>query len=131
MPTRLCSNPTCAQPATYRGRCAIHSRANEQGIQRTGLKIYSTAKWQRTRRKVLFLNPLCACGCGDIATDVDHIVPLDEDGDPWDMANLQGLTAACHARKTRQEQTTRRVQQEGSQPWLPTPSPATPSTPPT
>jgi 5-methylcytosine-specific restriction endonuclease McrA len=105
MPTRLCSDPTCPEEATYRGRCALHSRANEQAIKRTGLKLYSTAKWKRTREAVLFAQPLCACGCEGIATDVDHIVPLDEGGDPWDMTNLQGLTAACHGRKTRQEQT--------------------------
>jgi 5-methylcytosine-specific restriction protein A len=126
MPTRLCSNPTCAQPATYRGRCAVHSRANEQGIQRAGLKLYSTAKWQRTRRKALFLNPLCqAQDCERIAEDVHHITDLADGGDPYDLANLEALCHSCHSRHTR------RVQQEGSQPWLPTPSPATPSTPPT
>jgi 5-methylcytosine-specific restriction endonuclease McrA len=104
MPTRLCSDPRCDQPQTYRGRCAQHARENERSIKRTGIKIYSTKRWSNTRRAVLFAQPLCACGCGRIATDVDHIIPLSEGGDPWDRANLQGLAAACHSAKTRTEQ---------------------------
>jgi 5-methylcytosine-specific restriction endonuclease McrA len=126
MPTRLCSEPTCPEVAVYRGRCTLHARSNERTIKRAGLRIYSTAKWNNTRRAVLFAQPLCACGCGAIATDVDHIIPLDEGGDPWARSNLQGLAASCHGRKTRSEQHGPAAPtQQGGAAWPRTPSPAT------
>lgn len=38
-----------------------------------------------------------ALGCDGIGTDVDHI----RQGDDHSLSNLQLLSAACHARKTR------------------------------
>lgn len=35
--------------------------------------------------------------------EVDHVVPLDRGGDPWDMANLQTLCRGCHIAKTAAE----------------------------
>lgn len=32
--------------------------------------------------------------------EVDHRVPLDKGGDPWDPANLQSLCRGCHFEKT-------------------------------
>ena len=32
--------------------------------------------------------------------EVDHVVPLDRSGDPWDPANLQTLCRSCHIAKT-------------------------------
>lgn len=40
--------------------------------------------------------------------EVDHITPLADDGHPTDMTNLQTLCRACHIRKTRVENRTRR-----------------------
>lgn len=57
----------------------------------------NSAVWRRLRAYVLQLHPLCACGCGRPSDTVDHI-----DGDAMnnEIANLQGMTAACHSRKT-------------------------------
>ena len=100
MPRRLCSIPGCAGTVTYRGRCQAHARLKERDTNRAGRHIYNTAKWKHTRKRVLFEQPLCKCG--EIAVDVDHIVPLPE-GDPYAMSNLQGLCKQCHGRKTRIE----------------------------
>ena len=35
--------------------------------------------------------------------EVDHVVPLDKGGDPWDPANLQTLCRGCHVAKTAAE----------------------------
>ena len=35
--------------------------------------------------------------------EVDHVIPLDKGGDPWDLANLQALCRDCHIKKTRRE----------------------------
>jgi 5-methylcytosine-specific restriction endonuclease McrA len=104
MPIRLCNgHPTCSEKAVYRGRCAKHSRENEREINRAGRQLYGTKRWQMTRRKVLFLNPLCQCGA--IAEDVHHKVDLADDGDPWALEGLEALCRSCHSKETRARQT--------------------------
>lgn len=106
MPLRLCQQPGCPNPAHYRGRCPDHARTNEHQTRRAGHRIYRTARWQHTRRRILHNNPICAACNTTLATDVDHITPLDTGGEPYDPANLQPLCAQCHGRKTRAEQQT-------------------------
>lgn len=64
-------------------------------------RIYNSKRWKMLRRKVLFDTPLCTCG--HIATDVDHVVPIEKGGDIWDMVNLQALCRECHSKKTKAE----------------------------
>src|SRR5688500_4797006 len=104
MPTRLCLEPRCPSPATYRGRCQAHARTNERHTH-THKHLYNSVRWQRTRRTVLFKQPLCECGA--IATDVDHVTAIEDGGNPWALFNLQALCASCHATKTNRELRTR------------------------
>jgi 5-methylcytosine-specific restriction protein A len=102
MPTKLCNHPGCPEPATYRGRCAAHSRQRNRETHRNR-SFYNSKRWKLLRRRILFLNPLCQCDdpdCTEIATDVHHIVDMEDGGDPWSMTNLQALTAVCHSRIT-------------------------------
>lgn len=101
MPLRLCLAPRCGSPATYRGRCRSHARDREAETH-PNKSFYNSKRWLLTRRKQLFDHPLCACGA--IATDVDHVTPIEEGGDKWDSTNLASLCASCHGRKTRAEQ---------------------------
>lgn len=101
MPIRLCLEPRCAERQTYRGRCATHSRQRERRTH-PNKSFYNSARWRHTRSKQLHLHPLCECGA--IATDVDHVTPIEEGGDRWSFTNLQSLCAPCHGRKTRREQ---------------------------
>jgi 5-methylcytosine-specific restriction protein A len=101
MPTRLCLEPRCPNTATYRGRCPTHSRQRERATH-PNKRLYNSRRWQYTRRKQLHMEPLCACG--EIATDVDHIRPVEAGGDPWHFANLASMCHECHSRKTRREQ---------------------------
>jgi 5-methylcytosine-specific restriction endonuclease McrA len=103
VPTRLCSEPTCASPATYRGRCAEHARTTNRETHRNRV-VYASSRWKYLRRAVLSEQPLCACGCGRLSEDIDHITPIDAGGGAYDRTNLQGLTHACHSAKTRKEQ---------------------------
>lgn len=52
-------------------------------------------------------NSTCAaCGLVRADHDVDHIIPLEQGGDPMALANLQLLcsgTDRCHAKKTARE----------------------------
>jgi 5-methylcytosine-specific restriction endonuclease McrA len=45
------------------------------------------------------MEPDCACGCEQVATDVDHIVSRVAGGSD-DHANLQSLAHGHHSRKT-------------------------------
>lgn len=57
----------------------------------------------RIREQVLRAQPLCplckAKGRIELASEVDHIIPLHKGGTDA-PANLQGLCAECHAHKT-------------------------------
>jgi 5-methylcytosine-specific restriction protein A len=101
MPTRLCSEPRCPHPATYRGRCATHNRSTNRATHRNR-HIYNSKRWAILRLRVLFDHPLCPCG--QLATDVHHPKDLDKGGDPWARSNLQALCHACHSRLTRRGQ---------------------------
>lgn len=102
MPTRICLEPRCPNQAVYRGRCAPCSTKHDRATHpRKGF--YNTAKWKRTRRAVLHDQPLCPEPCGAIATDVDHIIAIEDGGNPWARSNLQALCHACHATKTNRE----------------------------
>lgn len=101
---RLCLDPSCPNPATYRGRCQRHARAQDRNINRAGYRIYRTKRWRITRQRQLANHPLCECG--QIATDVHHIIDLKDGGNPWNPANLQSLCHSCHAQISRRSQRT-------------------------
>ncbi len=59
-------------------------------------KIYNSGRWRRLRATVLDRFPTCNY-CFRLATVVDHIKPISQGGDPWDLSNLQPLCAKCHS----------------------------------
>ena len=67
------------------------------------------SKNERFKREHLFLHPLCAeCerqGRVRLAVELDHIVPLHQNGPDWDVdpSNAQGLCVPCHREKTVRE----------------------------
>lgn len=70
-------------------------------------KFYQTSRWRNDRKAHLTANPLCvhcqAEGRVEPATVSDHIVPIEQGGDPWDWANRQGLCASHHNKKSAKE----------------------------
>jgi 5-methylcytosine-specific restriction endonuclease McrA len=105
MPSRLCQQAGCPDPVVYRGRCQRHARQRNRDTHRNR-KAYNSKRWAMTRKRQLSLEPLCAV-CGHIATDVDHITPIEQGGAVWSFDNLQSLCAVHHGQKTRREQATR------------------------
>lgn len=103
MPTRLCAEPTCPTPATYRGRCPTHAKQRNRETRSRNTKIYNSKRWQITRRRKLSLTPLCE-RCGDIATDVHHREDIQQGGSPWAISNLEALCHPCHSQETRRRQ---------------------------
>ena len=86
--------------AEQRKRAAARPSPHKRGYDR---------RWQKLRRMLLRTNPTCeACARKEPpevtpATEVDHIVALAKGGARLDVANLQALCKACHARKTVRE----------------------------
>jgi 5-methylcytosine-specific restriction protein A len=105
-----CLEPFCGRVASPkgRGRCEVHARERNRETHRTGRltpstgRMYGKKRWLMLRRRVLFDQPMCAW-CGDIATQVDHIVPIEKGGEPWSRENCQALCGPCHSRKSRAE----------------------------
>ena len=91
--TNPCPTPHCPNP----NPCPQHPPTPH----RTNPQLYRTARWQRLRRAILHYTPNCPCG--NPATDIDHITPLENEGPPYDRANLQALCHSCHSAKTNRE----------------------------
>ena len=71
-------------------------------------KIYDSSKWRNGVRVLkLKTTPYCEiCLENDILTEakeVDHIKPISEGGEPFDIDNLQALCTSCHAKKSAKE----------------------------
>jgi 5-methylcytosine-specific restriction enzyme A len=112
-----CTNPTCPNLTPDGGRCALcraeavaeYNRTYHTTPQARARKaIYNSRRWRGLRRTVLRARPWCeASDCPNLATDVDHIVPLRvilaNQGDPFDPTNVQPLCKRHHAEKTARE----------------------------
>jgi 5-methylcytosine-specific restriction protein A len=72
-------------------------------------KIRNSRVWRdKVRPLKLFRTPWCEyCKERDntytLATQVDHIVPLEDGGDPWADENLKSSCFLCHSMKTANE----------------------------
>jgi 5-methylcytosine-specific restriction endonuclease McrA len=115
-PVTPCLEPTCGAWATYRGRCDRHAPEREKETHPRGVargraharagyasRIYSSKRWLLTRRRKLARTPICEACDEVLATEVDHVVPIEDGGEPWAEANLSSLCSPCHGRKTMKE----------------------------
>jgi 5-methylcytosine-specific restriction protein A len=68
-------------------------------------RVYDRRRWRRVRLAQLRAEPLCRLcmdrGRAEPAQDVDHIKPLADGGEPFDLENLRSLCHPCHSRVTR------------------------------
>jgi 5-methylcytosine-specific restriction endonuclease McrA len=116
---RTCADVSCGVlvSAASGPYCAEHTRVQaaaksiRDNVLHSGSDwrwVYKTRRWAGLRREVLRDQPWCAeVGCFELATDVDHVVPLQEGGPPFDRVNLRGLCRGCHSAKTNKEVRTR------------------------
>jgi len=106
-PKKPCAYPGC--PAlTHERYCEAHQKVvdkqyNQFQRDKGSQAFYESAAWRRLRRIKLQANPLCEVCLKEKATTADHIIPMKQGGAALDIANLQGLCAACHGRKSIQE----------------------------
>lgn len=108
-PPKPCNIAGCRQFAVPgRGRCEKHQAADDKSRRRRadGRRGSASARgydgtWRKVRLMKLRQNPICETeGCGQMASEVDHIVPMAQGGQRLDMENLQALCKPCHSRKT-------------------------------
>ena len=59
-------------------------------------------RWRKFRAWFLSRHPVCK-SCDRAAKEVDHIQPLRDGGEKYDLENLQALCKSCHSRKTQAE----------------------------
>ena len=73
-------------------------------------KLYTTARWRRTRRFVKDRDGWRCRQCGKAGRlEVDHILPVHLGGAFWDVGNLQTLCRSpCHFAKTARENSRRK-----------------------
>ena len=56
--------------------------------------------WKTIREQALARDRKRCVNCGAVATEVDHIVEIQDGGPEFDLANLRSLCHRCHVRKT-------------------------------
>lgn len=87
------------------GRCAQHPKATWQK-KTTAVKRVTGRRLQRMRSELFEREPLCrrcaSAGLIVLATERDHIVPLEEGGKD-DDSNVQPLCMDCHDEKSKAE----------------------------
>ncbi len=114
MPLKPCAEPGCPELVTT-GRCPTHTtEANARYRHRGRRKWYATKRWRILSNRVLAEEPLCDCGCGGLAEEVDHIEPVEDAPTEaealrrmWSRSNLKARCHASHSRKTQADVATR------------------------
>lgn len=85
----------------------LNRRYNPKQQGRNNRAFYQSERWHRLSRQYRKQNPLCVeCkkeGKLTRAQEVDHILPIAQGGDPWDVSNLQSLCKHHHSQKTMKE----------------------------
>jgi len=111
-PARPCSHPRCPNKAKQgSARCEMHHKQTKRDEKRRQRaqpgyddSFYSSTRWRKARRIQLAKQPLCEdClerGTTTPAEEVDHIIPIAEDGALFDPKNHRSLCKSCHSRKT-------------------------------
>ena len=66
-----------------------------EGLKHTNYDFYNSSRWRKSSHAFRHAHPLCIeCereGVITAATTTDHILPINNGGDPWDWNNLQSL----------------------------------------
>lgn len=66
------------------------------------MKPYHTRRWRLLRLRVFERDGWRCVKCGAAGRlECDHVKPLHEGGDAWDMDNLRTLCRACHIGRSR------------------------------
>jgi len=74
---------------------------------------YNTRTWKHLRKVKLITDPICEVCKVKPATDVDHIVRINDGGDMTAWSGLRSMCHECHSRKTLYERFNKQVPTKG------------------
>jgi 5-methylcytosine-specific restriction protein A len=102
-PFHRCSS--CSRLVT--GRCPHCLKTRDRARPNAAARGYCSERWRRFRAVQLAHHPLCTL-CEAVATDVDHVRPIDGPTDPrfLDFGAVQSLCHRCHSLKTARDDST-------------------------
>lgn len=120
---KYCSHSGCKRLIGFNKRYCDKHKPKDSHVSKTSEfanEIHSSNRWRKTSRLYRLQNPICeAClreasedgnqsqkkraGMIQLATSVDHIVPLFAGGEPYDWDNLMSLCDYHHAIKSQAE----------------------------
>lgn len=90
-------------PKALKVHVPAHKRASAPVKVGTYNPLYLTPQWRAARAAVLIRDEytckICGCELHGFDCTVDHIVPLAQGGDPFDMNNLQAACRSCNSAK--------------------------------
>lgn len=123
MTRKLCTFAGCREIVEHADdgtspRCAKHKTSDkaprkryEHHYDERGRNIYDTPEWKRIRKAKRILNPVCeVCekyGMSNPTQIVDHIIEIEDGGEPFDINNTQSLCTMHHNKKTGREKALR------------------------
>jgi 5-methylcytosine-specific restriction enzyme A len=103
MPTKLCLEAHCPEPAEVRGRSRLHATQARRANRSVNDRFYSSKAWAMSRRAYLAANPFCQYiddngqQCGVLASDVHRRQAITEGGAKRDPANFMALCRPHHS----------------------------------
>lgn len=115
---KYCAFGGCKRLVNLNERYCDKHKPKQQHVSKTSdyaNEIHSSSRWRRTSLLYRQANPLCEqclreakegderAGMVNLATSVDHIVPLFAGGEPYDWNNLQSLCDYHHSMKSQAE----------------------------
>ena len=74
-------------------------------------------RWQAVRRRILNRAKWTCAKCGRFAKHCDHVIALEDGGEPYAESNLQPLCFICHQVKTAGENAARDPQYAPRAKW--------------
>jgi 5-methylcytosine-specific restriction endonuclease McrA len=92
-------------PSHRPARLPTAVRRDDTGRPNAAARGYCSKAHRRWRQAVLTRDAWACRSCGRICSDhkeahADHIVPVSEGGERYDIGNGQTLCRSCHSRKT-------------------------------
>ena len=97
----VCAEPGCPE-LTATARCDTHRKAHKTAARKRYPHNNYGPGWAKVRARQLRVEPDCRT-CGQLASVVDHIVPIHHFAAPaiaHHDDNLQSMCPSCHNRKT-------------------------------
>lgn len=105
-PSPRCSDPTCGEVATFKGKCREHQRKAWENPSQHTLQMDRSLEY-RWRKQVMATPPGTTKMCENCqqhpANRADHKVPIGEGGALYDITNGWALCPPCDDKKTKDD----------------------------